>query len=94
MHRYRVTDTVAGSAVTKSTNTYDVSGVVPTVKLGADVYVAASNSFYFGVGGSLSSGLVPQFVIQRPVSNVHTTPTLGLVGPFADEMHISLLLPF
>ena len=94
MHRYRVTDTVAGTAVTKSTNTYDVSGTVPTVKLGTDFYLAANDTFYFGVGGSLSSGLVPQFVIQRPVSNVHTTPTLGLVAPFADEMHVNFLFRF
>lgn len=94
MHRYRVTDTVAGTAVTTSTNTYDVSGTVPTVKLGTDFYLAGSDKFYFGAGGSISSGLVPQFVIQRPVSNVHTTPTLGLVAPFADEAHINLLFRF
>ncbi len=85
MHRYRATASVGGAGVTASTNTYDVSDWVPTLKIGGGLSVG-KDGWLAGIDANVSSGYYPTLKTQHSVSNVHTAPTLDVFGPATAEV--------
>lgn len=85
MHRYRATASVGGTAVAPSTNTYDVSDWVPTVKLGGGLSLG-KDGWLAGIDAAVSSGYYPTLRTQHSASNVHVAPTLDVFGAATGEV--------
>jgi len=97
MHRYHATASVSGGGVVPSTNTYDVSDWVPTVKLGGGLSISKdgwASGWSVGFDGSVSSGYYPTLQTQHSVSNVHLTPGFNVFGVVTGEVSASLRLRF
>lgn len=87
MHRYRVTDSVGGTALVgnASTNTYDVYDTVPTLRLGGGLSIGQKN-WSAGINAAVSAGYYPSLNLIRPISNQPATPTLDIGSMVGAEL--------
>lgn len=85
MHHYRATASIGGTAIGASTNTYDVSDWVPTLKLGGGLSIG-KDGWLAGIDAAVSSGYYPTLRTQHSVSNVLNPPALDVFGAATGEI--------